>query len=62
MELSCHCGHIQLKVEQLRDTLTSCNCSIFHRYRDLWRYDLPVLKHGSSWMTERIYRLDLPVG
>jgi len=34
----CHCGNVQLSVEQLPQTLTSCNCSVCRRYATLWGY------------------------
>ncbi len=41
MKLSCHCGNIQVSVEKKPETLTSCNCSICHRYASLWGYYQP---------------------
>lgn len=38
----CHCGNIQLSVEQLPTSLTSCNCSICRRYASLWGYYKPT--------------------
>ncbi len=41
MHLSCHCGNIKLTVNQPPETLTSCNCSMCHRYGSLWGYYEP---------------------
>ena len=38
---SCHCGNIKLKVEQLPETVTRCNCSICHRLGAEWAYFKP---------------------
>ncbi len=35
---SCHCGNIQIKIEQKVDTLNRCNCSICRRYAALWGF------------------------
>ena len=36
MELRCHCGKIKLQVPKSPKALTSCNCSVCHRYGALW--------------------------
>ncbi|MBW8182725.1 GFA family protein [Shewanella nanhaiensis] len=41
MELMCHCGNVKIKVANSPATLTSCNCSICHRYGALWGYYKP---------------------
>ncbi len=38
MQLSCHCGQVQLTLATPPETLTSCNCSICSRYAALWGY------------------------
>ncbi|MCG9738435.1 aldehyde-activating protein [Shewanella insulae] len=38
MQLSCHCGQVQLTLAMPPETLTSCNCSICSRYGALWGY------------------------
>lgn len=35
---SCHCGAVQIKVMQMIDTLTECNCSACRRYGVQWAY------------------------
>ncbi|MFN8579106.1 MAG: aldehyde-activating protein [Candidatus Sericytochromatia bacterium] len=35
-ELKCHCGNIQINVKNLKEVLTSCNCSVCSRYGALW--------------------------
>jgi hypothetical protein len=34
----CHCGAVQITVSHKPRQLTSCNCSICHRYGTLWAY------------------------
>lgn len=34
----CHCGNVQITLEKLPETLTSCNCSVCSRYAALWGY------------------------
>lgn len=41
MEMSCHCGNLQLKVAYPPESLNSCNCSICRRYGSLWAYYAP---------------------
>jgi len=40
MNLSCHCGNVKITAEK-PETLTSCNCSMCHRYGSLWGYYSP---------------------
>src|SRR5215813_6193326 len=35
---SCHCGAVQIQIARKPARLTSCNCSICHRYGTLWAY------------------------
>ena len=35
---SCHCGNIRILIPELPSILTSCNCSLCHRYGALWAY------------------------
>jgi len=35
---SCHCGAINLEVDEKPQTLTACNCSICHRLGTQWAY------------------------
>jgi len=35
---SCHCGAVKVEAPRKPRTLTSCNCSICHRYGVLWAY------------------------
>lgn len=35
---SCHCGAVKVEVPRKPRRLTSCNCSICHRYGALWGY------------------------
>jgi len=35
---SCHCGSVQLEVDEKPQTLTACNCSICHRLGAQWAY------------------------
>ena len=35
---SCHCGAVHIEVARKPRRLTSCNCSICHRYGTLWAY------------------------
>lgn len=41
MKLSCHCGKVTLVVTHVPETLTSCNCSVCHRFGSLWGYYTP---------------------
>jgi len=38
MKGQCHCGNISLKLNKKVDQVTSCNCSICHRYGAIWAY------------------------
>jgi hypothetical protein len=38
IKASCHCGAVQIEVDELPDTLTQCTCSICRRYGALWAY------------------------
>ncbi len=40
-QASCHCGNIELVVEQLPESVTSCNCSICVRLGARWAYYQP---------------------
>lgn len=42
MNLICHCGCIKISVNNIPETLTSCNCSICNRYGSLWGYYAPA--------------------
>lgn len=35
---TCHCGAVRVEVPRKPRRLTSCNCSICHRYGPLWAY------------------------
>ena len=35
---TCHCGAVEIQVPTKPRRLTSCNCSICHRYGTLWAY------------------------
>lgn len=35
---TCHCGAVRVEVPHKPRRLTSCNCSICHRYGTLWAY------------------------
>lgn len=35
---SCHCGAVRIDLPRAPEALTSCNCSICHRYGALWAY------------------------
>ncbi len=35
-QVHCHCGNITLSFGAYPNSLTSCNCSICHRYAALW--------------------------
>ncbi len=35
---SCHCGNVEVEINDLPESLTSCNCSICNRYGALWGY------------------------
>lgn len=35
---TCHCGAVQIAISRKPTRLTSCNCSICHRYGTLWAY------------------------
>jgi hypothetical protein len=48
MELSCHCGNVQIEAEKPAQ-LTQCNCSICSRYMSLWGYyapEEPIIRVG----------------
>lgn len=36
MQVKCHCGQVQVTVPQAPKAVTSCNCSVCHRYGALW--------------------------
>ena len=38
---SCHCGAIQITLDQKPESLTECNCSICRRYAALWAFYTP---------------------
>jgi hypothetical protein len=40
-QVQCHCGNITLSFIHYPESLTSCNCSICHRYAALWGYYQP---------------------
>ena len=35
---SCHCGAVQIEIDELPPTITQCTCSICRRYAALWIY------------------------
>ncbi|ESP90810.1 MULTISPECIES: GFA family protein [Pseudoalteromonas] len=35
---SCHCGNIAITLKKAVDLVTSCNCSLCHRYGAIWGY------------------------
>lgn len=37
----CHCGKVEVKVENAPEFLGDCNCSICRRYKALWGYYPP---------------------
>ena len=37
-ETRCHCGNVQLSMNEVPKDITRCNCSICHRYGALWAY------------------------
>lgn len=37
----CHCGNIEISVDELPEYLGDCNCSICNRYKALWAYYPP---------------------
>lgn len=41
MEVSCHCGNVQLVFEKLPTEVGECNCSICRRYNASWAYFSP---------------------
>lgn len=41
MDMHCHCGNLQLSVDQAPETLTTCTCSICNRYGAQWGYYHP---------------------
>ena len=43
IQAQCHCGNIQISVEKLTETITSCNCSICGKYAAVWAYYKPEL-------------------
>ncbi|KZN55780.1 GFA family protein [Pseudoalteromonas luteoviolacea] len=38
MRGSCHCGNVVIELSTKIDQVTSCNCSICHRYGAIWGY------------------------
>lgn len=38
---NCHCGNIEIEVNQPPDIITDCSCSICRRYAALWAYYAP---------------------
>lgn len=41
MDLTCHCGNVQITTAAPPESLTQCNCSICNRYGALWGNYLP---------------------
>ncbi|PSW16117.1 aldehyde-activating protein [Photobacterium rosenbergii] len=41
MELTCHCGNVNIKLESVPDEVGECNCSICRRYAASWAYFSP---------------------
>jgi len=41
MNLSCHCGAVEIQIPDAPESITSCNCSICDRYGALWGYFKP---------------------
>jgi hypothetical protein len=38
IEATCHCGAVRVEANRRPTKVTSCNCSICHRYGTLWAY------------------------
>lgn len=48
MDVTCHCGNVEISVNDLPQEVGECNCSICRRYAALWAYyspELVTLKH-----------------
>jgi len=41
MKGSCHCGNTVIVLQRKIELVTSCNCSICHRYGAIWAYFSP---------------------
>ena len=41
MELICHCGNVNIKLESVPGEVGECNCSICRRYAASWAYFSP---------------------
>ena len=41
IQLSCHCGQVELRLAHSPEYLTQCNCSLCERYGALWAYYVP---------------------
>ncbi|MBY5947657.1 GFA family protein [Photobacterium rosenbergii] len=41
MELTCHCGNVNIKLESPPSEVGECNCSICRRYAASWAYFSP---------------------
>lgn len=57
MKANCHCRNITIKLNRQIDLVTSCNCSICHRYGAIWAYFHPceVMVKANNLAT-RTYR------
>lgn len=51
----CHCGNIKLTANRLPASVTSCNCSICHRYGALWAYYTPDDIHINEVTPSSVY-------
>ena len=43
MQLQCHCGNVEITIENKPEMLTRCNCSMCSRYAALWGYYSPEI-------------------
>lgn len=59
---TCHCGAVTVEVPRRPRMLTSCNCSICHRYGTLWAYyrDADVRLVAKRGSTEEYRRAGHP--
>lgn len=42
IEANCHCGNVKITIPNSTETVTSCNCSVCHRFGALWAYFEPI--------------------
>ncbi len=52
---SCHCGAVEIRVDDVLGDVTDCNCSICRRYGVLWAYFPPGKVEISAKLPTQTY-------